>query len=76
MIIHKPRKINQVYKTKYLRAAADDPLGWEEHFEVVKKSTAKGFSVMKKMKSILPQSMLFGVYKALLESHLLYADVI
>ena len=31
---------------------------------------------MKKLKGILPQSMLFKVYKALVESHLRYTDVI
>ena len=31
---------------------------------------------MKKLKSIFPQSMLFQVYKALVESHLRYANVI
>ena len=31
---------------------------------------------MKKVKGILPQSMLFQVYKALVESHLRYADVV
>ena len=31
---------------------------------------------MKKLKDILPRSMLFQVYKALVESHLRYADVV
>ena len=31
---------------------------------------------MKKLQDILPQSMLFQVYKALVESHLRYADVV
>ena len=31
---------------------------------------------MKQLKGILPQSMLFQVYKALVESHLRYADVV
>ena len=31
---------------------------------------------MKKLTGILPQSMLFQVYKALVESHLRYADVV
>ena len=31
---------------------------------------------MKKRKDILPRSMLFQVYKALVESHLRYADVV
>ena len=51
-------------------------LGWEEQYESVKKKVAGGLVAMKKLKGILPQSMLFQVYKALVESHLRYADVV
>ena len=37
---------------------------------------AGGLAAMKKLKDILPRSMLFQVYKALVESHLRYADVV
>ena len=45
-------------------------LGWEEQYESVKKKVAGGLAAMKKLKGILPKSMLFQVYKALVESHL------
>ena len=35
-----------------------------------------GLVSMKKLKGILPQSMHFQVYKAFVESHLRYADVV
>ena len=53
----------------------DDTLGWEEQYESIKKKVAGDLAVMKKLKGILPQSMLFQVYKALVESHLRYAEV-
>ena len=69
-------EIKQVDKTKYLGVIVDDTLGWEEQYESVKKKVAGGLAAMKKLKGILPQSMLFQVYKALVESHLRYADVV
>ena len=42
----------------------------------LKKMVAGGLASMKNLKDILPQSMLFQVYKALVESHLCYADVV
>ena len=45
-------------------------------YESVKKKVAGGLAAMKKLKDILPRSMLFQVYKALVESHLRYADVV
>jgi len=47
-----------------------------EQYESVKKKVAEGLAAMKKLKGILPQSMLFKVYKALVESHLRYAEVV
>ena len=44
--------------------------------ESIKKKVAGGLAAMKKLKGILPQSMLFKVYTALVESHLRYADVV
>ena len=69
-------KIKQVDKTKYLGIIVDDTLGWEEQYESVKKKVAGGLAAMKKLKGILPQSMLFQVYKVLVGSHLRYADVV
>ena len=42
----------------------------------LRKTVVGGLAAMKKLKSILPQSMLFQVYKALVESHFRHADVV
>ena len=44
--------------------------------ESVKRKVGGGLAAMKKLRGILPQSMLFQVYKALVEIHLRYADVV
>ena len=38
--------------------------------------TIRGLTSLKKLKNILPQSKLYSVYYAIMESHLRYADVI
>ena len=42
----------------------------------LRKRLLGGLAAMKKLKGILTQSILFQVYKALVESHLRYADVV
>ena len=51
----------------------DDILGWEEQYESAKKKVAGDLAAIKKLKGILQKSMLFQVYKALVDSHLRYA---
>ena len=69
-------KIKRVGNTKYIGVIVDDTLGWEEQYESVKKKVAGGLAGMKKLRDILPQSMLFQVCKALVKSYLRYADVV
>ena len=69
-------KIKQVHKTKCLGLIVDDTLGWEEQYESVKIKVAGGLAALKKLKGILPQLILFQVYKALVESYFRYADVV
>ena len=54
----------------------DDILGWEEQSKSVKEKVAGGLVAIKELKGTFPQSMLFQVYKALVKSHLRYADVV
>ena len=51
-------------------------MGWEEQYESVEEKVTGGLAAVKKLRGILPQSMLFKVYKMLVESHLRYADVV
>ena len=45
-------------------------------FKTVKGKVHGGLTSLKKLKNILPQSQLSNVYRALVESHMRYADVI
>ena len=69
-------RIKRVYKTKYFGVIVDDTLGCEEQYESSKKKVAERLVAMKKLKGILPQSTLFKVYKALVESYRRYTDVV
>ena len=69
-------RIKQVYKTKYLGLAVDDSLNWNEQYKSVKGKVVGGLAALRKLKNILPQSKVLDVYRALVESHLRYANVV
>ena len=62
-------------ETKSLGVIVDEGLNWEERFKTVKGKVHGGLTSLKKLKNILPQSQLSNVYRALVESHMRYADV-
>ena len=68
--------IKRVKKTKSLGVIVDEGLNWEEQFKIIKGKVSGGLTSLKKLKNILPQSQLSNVYRALVESHMRYADVI
>ena len=92
MLIDHPRKVNKLdvseplilnnseikraKKTKSLGVIVDEGLNWEQHFKVVKGKVRGGLSSLKKLKNLVPQKQLDNVYRALIESHLRYANVI
>ena len=81
MEFSKPLKLNNseikcVKQTKSLGVVVDEGLNWEQHFQVVKGKVRGGLLSLKKLKNLLPQKQLENVYRALIESHLRYANVI
>ena len=92
MLIGHPRKVNKLdvseplilnnseikraKKTKSLGVIVDEGLNWEQHFKIVKGKVRGGLSSLKKLKNLVPQKQLDNVYRALIESHLRYANVI
>ena len=69
-------RIRQVHKTKYLGLTVNDSLNWNEQYKSVKGKVVGGLAAVRKLKNILPQSKLLDVYRALVESHLRYANVV
>ena len=67
--------IKQVKKTKSLGVVVDGRPNWEEQFQTVIRKVHAGLASLKKLKNILPQSQLSNVHRALIESHMRYADV-
>ena len=70
------KEILRVSSTKSLGVMVVECLNWDDQFKIVKSKIYGGLASLKKLKSILPQSKLGSVYFAIVESHLLYADVI
>ena len=69
-------EIKKAHKVKSLGLIVDEKLSWINHCKLLKRKVAAGLSPMKQLKNILPQSQLCSVYRALVESHIRYADVI
>ena len=63
-------EIKRVRKTKYLGLTIDESLSWSQQYKIVKGKLKGGLNSIKKLRNILPQSQLFLVYQALIESHL------
>ena len=70
------KKIGRVTKTKYLGLNIDENLSWKDQYRKVKAKVKRGLSALRKMKDILPKSKLAAVYRALIESHLRYGNII
>ena len=69
-------RIKQAHKTKYLGLTVDDSLNWNEQYKSVKGKVEGGLAALRKLKNIFPQSKLLDVYRALVESHFRYANVV
>jgi len=65
-----------VKNTKSLGIIVDEGLNWERQYKTVNNKNLGGLQSLRRLKSILPQSSLCNVYRALIESHIRYADVI
>ena len=69
-------EIKRVAKTKSLGVMVDEGLNWDDQFSKVKGKISGGLKSLKKLKNLISQSQLDHVYRALVESHLRYANVI
>ena len=69
-------EIERVTKTKSLGVMVDEGLNWDDQFNKVKGKMNGGLKSLKKLKNLIPQSQLDHVYRAVIESHLRYANVI
>ena len=79
--VHEPLRLNdsdikRVTNTKSLGIVVDEGLNWERQYKTVHNKSREGLQSLKRLKSILPQSPLSNVYRALIKSRMLYADVI
>ena len=69
-------EMKRVKKTKYLGLTIDESLSWNQQYKIVKGEMKGGLDLIIKRGQILPQSKLFPVYPALVESHLRYGDLL
>ena len=66
--------VRRVQKVKYLGQEVDENLTWNEQYKCLKNKIQCGLSSIRKPATILPQTKLEQVYRALVESHLRYGN--
>ena len=66
--------VRRVQKVKYLRLEVDENLTWNEQYKCLKNKIKCGLSSIRKLATILLQTKLEQVYRALVESHLRYGN--
>ena len=69
-------EVKMARKTQYLGLTIDESLSWSQQYKIVKGKLKGGLNSIRKLREILPQSQLFLVYEALIESHLRYGNLI
>ena len=79
--VHEPSRLNdsdikRVTNTKSLGIIVDEGLNWERQYRTVHNKSRGGLQSLRRLKGILPQSSLSNVYRALIETHIRYSDVV
>ena len=78
--VHEPLKMNDCYvkgmtNTESLGIIVGEGLNWERQFNTVHDKSSGGLESLKRLKNILPHFSLSKVYRALVESQMLYANI-
>ena len=66
--------VRMIQKVKYLGLEVDENLTWNEQYKCLKNKTQCGPSSIRNLATILPQTKLEQVYRALVESHLIFGN--
>ena len=69
-------EVKRIRKTKYLGLTINETLSWNQQYKIVKGKVKGGLDSIRKLRQMLPQSKLFQVYQALVESQLRYGSII
>ena len=72
--IHKDDS-KRVGRTKFLDLKVDDSFSWNQQYKIIKGRLKGGLNSFRNLREILPQSQLFLVYQALMESLLRYGNL-
>ena len=69
-------RIRRVKLVKSLGLTVDDILTWSDHIDYISTKIKRGISVMKKTSKFLDKNSLLMLYRALVETHLRYCNVV
>ena len=68
--------INQQYDTKFLGLILSSNLHWDKHIEVVAGKISKNIGIIAKLRHILPQKLICGLYQTLVNPYISYCNLV
>ena len=68
--------LQRVVSTKFLGIFVDEKLNWKTHIDHVAVKIAKGLGAIGRVRNIVPNSVLFTLYQAMIYPYLAYCNII
>ena len=68
--------INQQHETKFLGVILSSNLHWNKHIEVVSSKISKNIGIIAKLRHILPQKLICGLYQTLVNPYISYCNLV
>ena len=68
--------VNQVSTSKSLGVLIDANLTWGSHIDMLAKKIASGIAAIKRVRQFVPPATLHLIYKALIQPHFDYSNVV
>ena len=68
--------INQQHETKFLGVILSSNLHWNKHIEVVSSKISKNIGIVAKLRHILPQKLICGLYQTLVNPYISYCNLV
>ena len=75
-LIFNNNNVSQTFSQNHQGVILDFKLAFEEHLNNVLAKVKKSISLLRKLRNLLPRTILITIYKAFIRSHLDYGDIL
>ena len=71
-VVFENLSLSQVFENKYLGFYVDNNLSWKKHMNMISSKLARGLGVMRRLKHVLPLSVLRNIYHTVFHPFIVY----